>query len=264
MFYRFSKTIWLVLVIAFVVTGCEQADKHAALVYKRFSDPNFVVPGSAASQAIEATGGPEAWAAVEKLEFQGVVTFYQPDDSGIPNTIKDVWKPSFYLTEQHYEINPWSNLIRISTTEPQGKFVWQLSRGKFSVLRGARQVNTLPVRVCERWFAEAILSLITAPVRLLDTEAGFTRSPTPVRIEGLWYHPIRQVGSDTVFYQSRDGFLIDMIQLADVSQQRYLAIRGYDYKEVQKGGILAPVKIEIFQADANGFLQQRLVKIDFY
>jgi hypothetical protein len=39
-------------------------------------------------------------------------------------------------------------------------------------------------------------------------------------------------------------------------------VRGYDYKEVEKTGLLVPTRIEIFETDARDRKQKRLVKID--
>jgi len=54
-----------------------------------------------------------------------------------------------------------------------------------------------------------------------------------------------------------------MIWFADVSREKFLIVRGYDYRGVEKTQILVPIKIEIFRTDARGVLQERLVKIDF-
>ena len=37
---------------------------------------------------------------------------------------------------------------------------------------------------------------------------------------------------------------------------------GYDYKEIEKPGLLVPTRIEIFETDARDRTQKRLVKID--
>jgi len=257
---RLSKTIWLVLVAAFIVAGCEQRCQEEASVYEPFFDPNFVVPDYA-SGAIEATGGHQAWTKARELEFDCVVTFYHPDGS-------------FYLTEQHYEIHPWSNLIRISAFEPDGESVWQLSEGRFSVLEGAGQVGTLlPIDVCGYCFGEAILNITTAPVRFLESKAEFTKSSEAVKKEGQWYYPIErsgleiyeivQDGSRVIFYQNRDNSLVDMVWFANAAEEKFLAVRGYDYHEVEEKGVCVPSKIEIFRTDDEGVLQERLVKIDF-
>lgn len=268
MINRFSNMMcWLVLVAAFIVVGCEQEHKEDALVYERLTDPNFVMP-EYASRAIEATGGRQAWRNKKKLELDCVVTLYKPDGS-------------FYLTEQHHEIYPMSNSIRISAEEPQGKFVWQLSGELFSVLEGAEQVDALPVAIENRDFAEAILNITTTPARLLDA-FGFTKLANPVKKEGRWYYPIEvyhvKCGPDdlrgtsytlreqlkAVFYQDRDSSLVDTICFAGAGEKKFFAIRGYDYKEVEKGSILVPTKIEIFRTDDTGALRERLVKINYY
>jgi len=258
MINQFSKTIWLVLVAAFVVAGCEQGQKEETSVYELLTDPNFVMP-EYASRAIEATGGPEAWTKAKKLELDCVVTLYKPDGS-------------FYLTEQHHEIHPWSSSIRISALEPQGKFVCQLSGGIFTVLEGAEQVDALPIAIENHHFAEAILDITTAPVRFLDKSFAFTKGPQPVKIEGQWYYPVERerifVGalpywSKVVFYQNTGTSRVDMLWFVGAGEKKLLAVRGYDYKEVEKRGILVPAKVEIFRTDADGVLRERLVKIDY-
>ena len=264
MINRFSNIMcWLVLAAVFVVVGCEQEHKeYASRPRAGLTDPNFVMP-EYASRAIEATGGRQAWMKTKKLEFDCVVTIYKPDDS-------------FYLTEQHHEIYPWSNSIQISAIEPQGKFVCQLSGGLFSVLEGAEQVDDLPVAIENFHFAEAILDITTAPVRFLDKSFAFNKGPKPVKIEGQWYYQIERekipVGDfgdlpywpRVVFYQNTGTSRVDMLWFVDTGEKKFLAVRGYDYKEVEKGSILVPTKIEIFRTDADGVLQERLVKIDYY
>ena len=271
MINRFSNTMCrLIFVAAFVVAGCQQEYKEEdKSPYEPLLDPNFIVPDYA-SRAIEATGGLDAWTKAKKLRLDCVVTFYNSDGS-------------FYLTEQDYEIYPWSNSIRISATEPQGNFVWELSRGG---LEGGGSWHTgvgFPVELCSKqYFAELILDITTAPVRFLDKSVVFTKDSRPVKMEGLWYHSIERVNphktgifSYAVFYQNRSTFLVDMLWFAGVDSPVIaseaqpsvaipisLAVRGYDYREVEKGGVRLPAKIEIFRTDAAGVLQERLVKID--
>ena len=281
----FSKTIWLVFVMAFIIGGCEQKYKEDVEVLALGPDLETldVVPDYAAG-AIEAAGGPDAWMKTKELQLDCVVTFYQPDGS-------------FYLTEQHYEVYPWSNSIRISGREPpvlarpsrdrQGKFVWQFSKGLFSVLHGGDRIEGLPSTVVSRCFAEVILNVITVPARFLDESVEFTKVPDPVKLQGQWYYPIsrrmkpRRIAETTfleafpdlsaaVFYQNRDNSLVDVIWLATADEEKFLAVRGYDYDELQKGGlrraqssrVLIPAKIEIFTSDAEVVCRQRLVKID--
>ncbi|MHC4572259.1 MAG: hypothetical protein ACYS0C_09335 [Planctomycetota bacterium] len=247
----------LVFVMAFIVAGCKQTYKSDMLAYG--PDVNeIVVTDDYTPRAIGATGGYQPWMEAIKLEFDCVVTFYNPDSS-------------FYLTEQHYEIYPWSNSIRISAAEPQGRFVWLLSEGRFTVPEGTEQFCALPPLVDSRCFAEAILDMTTAPVRFLDKSVKFSKLPGPVKLEGLWYYPIEQAGTDeiekplykVVFYLNNATSLVDMIWFVSVEGQKSLAVRGYDYRKVEERQVLVPTKMEIFRIDDKGVLQQRLVKIDF-
>jgi len=253
----FNIVCWLTFVAVFVVAGCSQRYEEEVLAIEPDVE-KITVTNSYTPRAIGAVGGYQAWMKTKELRFDCVVTFYKPDGS-------------FYLTQQRHEVYPWSNSIRISAFEPQGRFTWQLSAEQFSVLEGADKVDALPISVCGRDFAEAILDIITAPVRFLDTEVGFDEEPKPVKMEGLWYYPIERASRDAepywskvVFYQNTDSALVDMIWFADGGEGRFLAVRGYDYSKVEKKDVLVPAKIEIFKTDAGGFLQRRLAKIDYY
>jgi len=258
MIHRLSKTFWLLLVLVFVGAGCDLTGGKEPSGYRLLMDPDLAIPDYA-SRAVESAGGRHAWAKVKKLQFHCVVTFYQPDGS-------------FYLTEQQHEIYPWSNIIRISALEPQGNFVWQLSKAKFRTIEGSQQADFLPAPMSARGLAEAILNITTAPARLLDSSfASFTKVDTPVKIEGVWYYPIGQsrkvvdpYWSKVLFCQNRDSSLVDILWFADVDEQKFLAVRGYDYRKVEKQGVLVPTGIEIFTTDAAGTLQKRLVKIDYH
>jgi len=272
----FLKTIWLVFVMAFIIGGCEQKYKEDVEVLALGPDLETlgVVPDYVA-QATEAAGGPDAWMKTKELQLDCVVTFYQPDGS-------------FYLTEQHYDVYPWSNSIRISGREPQGEFVWQFSRGQFSVLQGDDRIEALPSAVESRCFAEVVLNVITIPARFLDKSVEFIKVPDPVKLQGQWYYPVNrrmkprslldgqaQMAeptaleavpdlSEVVFYQNRDSSLVDMILFPRISRGKSLTVHGYDYSEIEKGAVLVPARIEIFKTDARGNSQERLVKIDFY
>ncbi|MHC4425499.1 MAG: hypothetical protein ACYSYV_05310 [Planctomycetota bacterium] len=217
------------------------------------------VPPDYATRAIEAAGGFNAWTKTKELQLDCVVTCYQPDGS-------------FYLTEQRYNVYPWSNAIQISAREPRGSFVWQLSKGQFDVLEGGAQIDELPIAAPSRCFAEVILNIITAPVRFLDESVEFAQQGSSVKIQGQWYYPINRRAkpdvetaerlAEAVFYQDRDNSLVDTILFACVDAEKLLRVRGYDYDEIEKGGLLVPTRIEIFSTDARGNLQRRLVKID--
>ena len=263
---RISEIICLVLVAVFVLAGCERQSEKSLSGIQKEADMLALGPGAEANsipseeaaRAIGATGGLNTWTKTTKLQFDCVVTFYQPDGS-------------FYLTEQRYAVYPWSNSIQISADEPQAKFVWQLSRGQFDVLQGAGQIDAM--KVAARCFAEGILNITTAPVRFLDESVEFSKQDTAVKIQGQWYYPIDRRSrdgvartSEAVFYQNRDNSFVNLIRLAcmDAGSVRRMSVqyvRGYDYAEVDKG-IMVPKRIEIFGTDARDRSRERLVKID--
>ncbi len=253
----------VVIVMALFLEGCsfdklrtsflKTRKKQTQTVDLGSFDPNVVIPDYAA-RAMDATGTLDAWEKTKTIQAGAIVTFYNPDGSR-------------YLTEQNYRIHPWANSILISAVEPQGAFKWQLSPEGFTVLKGGGKIDALPVKVCRRYFAEAILNITTAPVRFLDRGFGFTKSAA-VKKEGLWYYPVERAGSDSasalmVFYQNSESSLVDMLWFADIDRESFFAVRGYNYREAEKGGVWLPAGIEIFKTDAHDSLQQRLVKIDF-
>lgn len=252
-----SRTIRLTFVMVLAVAGCEQQQQQQQLqkVDVSVEKPLYI------SQAIEAAGGTKAWAKTKILDFDCVVSFYQPDGS-------------FYLTEQHHKINPLSNLIRLSAQEPQGKYIWEFSPAGFTVTEGTKQGDFLPDGLGTEDFAKAILDITTTPVRLIERKTGLIRSAEPVKIEGLWYYPIGRPISDKpdsethrpniVYYQNRDSSLVNTMLFAGIDQNDFLAVRGYNYHQVEKGGIWVPAKIEIYLSDAGSVMQKRLVKIDYH
>ena len=211
-------------------------------------------PSGSEALAIEALGGLEAWTDVKNINLDCVVAFYHTDDS-------------FYLSGQRYEIYPWSDSIRISGDEPEGKYAWQYSNGRFTVLEGSRRFDNQPDVLKSRDLAELILTIITVPARLMDGSYGFNRQAASVNIQGQWYNPIYRKKQnpeqeyDSIFYQNRKNSLIDLIwfpRMGDVS----LIVRGYDYRKEVGGNIYIPSKIEIFATDKQGNMQQRLVRIE--
>ena len=275
------KTIWLGFVVTFILGGCGRGHKKDT-VEVLACEPNLetlgVVPDYAA-QAIEAAGGFEAWLRTKELQFDCVVTFYQADGS-------------FYLTEQHYDVYPWSNSIRISGREPQGKFVWQFSKGQFSVLQGGDRIEAL-TGAQSRCFAEVILNVITVPARFFDGSDEFVKLPDPVKVQGQWYYRINRqikpapvlsarrpasreprgqakaetvgVLSEAVFYQNRDSSLFDMLCFPRMSAGEFLTVRGYDYcpreasgrneptkAGIEKEAVYVPGRIEIFRSRFGG------------
>lgn len=250
-------------VAAFIIAGgCRQQHEKDMDVLELTHDADVVsVPSNEAMRAIDATGGLDTWKKTAQLQLDCVVTLYQPDGS-------------FYLTEQHYEIDPWLNSIRISAEEPRGKFVWQWSGGKFDVLEGTGQIDAMSKQVSSCCYAEAILDMVTAPVRFMDDSVIFSEPSDPVRVLGKWYYPINRKEkvftghiSEAVFYQDRESSIIERIRLActatgSVHDRIVQYVRGYDYKKVGNTGLLVPTRIEIFETDARDRTQKRLVKID--
>ena len=248
-----------ILVFAFALAGCQQQQPEEDVPAVAPDPASISVPSAYAAQAIEATGGLDAWTKTRELRLECVVTLYQPDDS-------------YYLSQQTYQIHPWSNSIQISAAEPQGEILWQLSKGQFDVLKGSSQIDELSGALPSHCLAESILKIVTAPARLLDTAVQFVKQDAAVKIQGQWYYPIdsqaqlatgsgEQVAK-TVLYQNRDNSLISLLQIGCGQTGRLLAVRGYDYDEIQKGGVLIPRRIEVFTTDGQGGSQTRLIKID--
>jgi len=292
----------IVVVAIFIVLGCgQQRKKDVEILARRPDFEKLVVPGDYAAAAIEATGGLQHWAKVEKVPLRGVVTFYQPDGS-------------FYLTEHRFHVYPWSNSIEVFAREPSGTVAWQFSGGQFGLLPGDERVDVSAMGVSCRDYAEAVLKITTAPVQFLQAGDVFVRGPAPVKMEGLWYYPIERLAlplgagatpgasagvkrrdpqgaavkpywSKVIYYQNRDTSLVDLLWLAAEqgeasglrrgdsslrSEGKFLSVRGYDYKDVEgprfagtpKNGVLLPTKIEILRTDAQAVSKDRVAKID--
>lgn len=239
------------IVFAFLFAGCQQEQQQQEGPAPALSpDPATVsVPSDYAARTIEAAGGLDAWTKTKELRYVCVVALYQPDGS-------------HYLSEQRYAVYPWSNSIQICASEPEGTSVWQLSQGGFDVLQGNAGIDELSAKVPARCLAEAILSIVAAPAHFLDASAEFAARDEFVKIQGQWYQPTDAQDKSGVFYQNRDSSLIDMVQFECTETGRPLAVRGYDYEKIEKGGLLAPTRIEIFATDTQGNPQERLVKID--
>ena len=244
----YKQGVYIVYCLAFLVVlsvgGCKQQFKaeketEAAVV----GVDRFDIASDYARRAIDAAGGRQAWKETEVLNFDCVVTFYRRDGS-------------FYLTEQQHEVHPWANRIMISARQPK----WEI----------AEQTTAVPAAQSDRYFAEAVLNLTTAPARLLDDLAWLSEEPRSVRFQGLSYYAIERsmthpdaprIGK-VVFFQQVKSSVVDLILFADVGGTLFLAARGYDYVEPQPDSICMPGKIEIFSTDAKGILQRRLAKID--
>ncbi|MCJ7691802.1 MAG: hypothetical protein MUO22_00070 [Sedimentisphaerales bacterium] len=244
----YKQGVYIVYCLAFLVVllvgGCKQqfkAEKETEAVVVGID--KYDIASDYAQRAIDTAGGRQAWKETEVLNFDCVVTFYRPDGT-------------FYLTEQRHEVYPWANRIMISARQPK----WEI----------AEQTTAVPASQSDRYFAEAVFNLTTAPARLLDELAWFGEEPEIVRFEGLSYYAIERTMSHpdaprigkVVFLQQVSSSVVDVILFADVGGTVFLAARGYDYVEPQPDSICMPSKIEIFSTDAKGILQRRLAKID--
>ena len=252
------------MILAFVLSGCRQLQRQEKeedeVVLATSPDAAMTsVPSDFAAKAINAAGGLNAWTKTKEIHLASVVMLYQPEGS-------------HYLSELQLAVYPWSNSIQVSANEPEGQLLWQLSNGQFKVLQGDDRIAELSKELQSRDLAEAVLSIVTAPARLLDKSADFAEKGSPIKIQGQWHQLIERLPksgilagprlSGAVFYQNRDSSLIDMIQFESVGLSKILTVRGYDYSEIEKGGALVPARIEIFTTDSQANAQDRLVKID--
>lgn len=255
---RLSKLFCLSLTAVFAVIGCKQESKPD--IVSRVPNAEIMADMSAEQlRAVKATGGQSAWMNTSSFKRKCVVTFYRPDDT-------------FYLTEQQHEIVPWSNAVEITAAEPQGNLVWKLSRPDSQKDKSQYSGCDLPVDLDGRYYAEAILDITTAALRLLDKSASITEATGPVKLYGQWYYKIRRTDadalagkhfSDAICYQNKETSLVDMIWFKNINGAGLL-VRAFDYNQFEKDGILVPAKIEIFTTDPAGNIEKRLVKIDYH
>ena len=250
---RLSDTMGVILVMVFFFAGCEQGvvrDESDAAVGL---DPEKIsTPSGFAAEAIKTTGGLEAWTGTKKMVFDCVVAFYEPDGTS-------------YLTEQNYVVYPWSETVDILGREPEGGYAWRFSNGQISELQSDGQIVHFPASLERPCFAQAILAIASAPVHFLEPSAPFSRQDAAIKKQGQWYYPIHQAGKrsgQAVFYQNRDTLRVDMIRVPCLAANKPLTVRGYDYRQITKGGPFVPTKIEIYSTDVAGILKERLVKMD--
>ncbi|MHC4645348.1 MAG: hypothetical protein ACYTBJ_07590 [Planctomycetota bacterium] len=254
---RLKNIMFPAVLLAAVLAGCQAPQREEKTLYNPLADPNISMPDYAA-RAIEAAGGSRAWMQTEKLDLDCVVTFYQPDGS-------------FYLTEQHHQIQPWRNSIRISAAEPQGRLVWELDRADVKDGKPAYTGAAVPGCLSDmRHFAQLILDVTTAPVRFLDRQVQFSRGSSPLQAEGAWYQLIERsdesgtgVLSNAIFYQNTHSSMVDRVGFPDIDNGRLLIVRAYDYRPIEKSGVRLPGKVEIFESDAGASLKARLAEINY-
>lgn len=260
---RFFVRIGVGILVLFLAVGCGRQVESKPVIEPLAvgaENDSIALEGGFVSAAVKATGGLKAWMEVKEMSLECVVTFFKPDKS-------------LYLTEQVQRIYPWSNSIRISAEEPEEKFVYQLSRGKFSVLKTAEKDWTLPVEIEAKTFARAVLDIMTAPVRFLDKSAVYTEKRQFTRIEGQIYWPVirtvkTEQGDDAeegvIFCQNQQSSLIDVVWYSSEGSDGLLTVRGYNYTQIKESGIVLPRRVEIFRASSDGVLQKRLAKIEYH
>lgn len=250
-----KTTCFTTILVVLVLGGCQSQSKVCDVdeLICGSDTGSIVIDESYKADAIGAAGGEIGWAQTGKLDLDCLVTFYEPDGS-------------FYLTKQRHQICPWADSIRISADEPGGKVRYQLSSGRVELLEDGFGDK---FEYCRWYLAESVLSIVTAPARLVNDSYKFDKGLGPIRMEGLWYYPVSQLRdncgqylSEVVFYQNKDSGLFDMVWFAG-SGDNFLAVRGYNYKKVGETEILIPSKIEIFNTDSVGTLKERLIKIDY-
>ncbi len=274
MITRVTRRAVLIALATLTLTGCgRQAQNSSRDLDLLATAPDQkalpAAPPEVAS-AMEAAGGLATWMQCKRLTFDAVVTAYQQDGS-------------YYLTEHTFDVCPWGNAIQVSAKEPQTGLTCSIVQGQYR-LEGESKTDVSPLSVCYRDYAEAVLQIVTAPSRMLRDKPTLLRRPVPVMISGAWYYPIEAKFEATkivskgitrdkvtivepywtqgVYYQNRNGSLVDVIWLANPAAQKFLVVRGYNYARIAKDGTLVPTKIEIFQSDAEGVQGQRLALID--
>ena len=273
---RVSRSAVLIVSMALIVTGCgRQVSKEPStdldLLATSPAPEAVPVPRPFVAAAISATGGLDDWLECKRLGFDAVVTAYRQDGG-------------FYLTEHVFEAYPWSDAIQVEAAEPRATFVWQVIGPRYRMVEGDRELDVSPVSGLYREYAEAVLQIATAPVRMLERSVSLTRRPTPIQLGGRAYHPIEatygqeevaageKAGEKTVFvepywkngvyFQSQDTSLVDAIWLGNPIAQRFVIVRGYDYAHVADSGVLTPTKIEIFESGPEALPGRRLFLLD--
>lgn len=264
------------LVFAFSFAGCrQQVSRELPTDLDRLATS----PGPGAvpvarpwvAAAIDATGGMDDWVLVEKLAFEGIVTAYNEEGTA-------------YLTEHQFDLYPWLDAIQITAVEPEGQFVWQFVGGEERLLEGDWTLTVSPLSDVYRRYAEAVLQITTAPVRMVDRYVSVSRRPTPTQIGGQWYDPleakfrprppvragdpdeseplVEPYWTEGAYFQNQDRLITDVIWLGNPIAQDYLVVRGYDYAPMGDRGVLVPAKIELFESGPDAQVGRRIALVD--
>ena len=246
---RFLTASILMAIAALSCIGCT---KKAAKQPVTPPAPHIVTVPTFAKAAVNAVGGERAWANTQVILGECSVKFYRPDGS-------------FYLTHQRHAIYPWADSIRIYASEPQGTFVWQLTRTDFTLLEGApQQAAEFPITLCDPSIARALWSIIAAPASVAtQTDADTAVLDQAVKVAGLWYYPVR-LNKGQTWYLGKDTGIFDIYQLGVPGKPEFLTVRGYDYKTIEKTNIMVPAKIEIFTAKTAEAELHRIMEFNYH
>ncbi len=268
---RVMRSAALIGLTVLTLTGCgRQVSQRSAYDLNLLAtgpDPKMLPrPRPFVTAAFDATGGLAAWQQCKKVEFHAAVTACERGGC-------------FYLTEHDFVLWPWSNAIQVTADEPRAHFTWQMISGQYRTPSADPNLDVSPLKGLERDYAEAVLRIVTAPVRLLQDNMEFTLAPAAVQVAGQWYLPINaryQSPKPTprkeapvepywtrgTYFQSQDRSLVDMIWLGNPTTHKFVLVRGYDYAASAGDGVLMPTKIEVFQSDPDANIGSRLALVD--
>jgi len=275
MITRVIREAVLIAVATLMVTGCgrqvaEDSSSDLNLLATGPDRETLPVPRPWVLAALDATGGLATWMQSKRIDFDAVVTAYRDDGS-------------FYLTEHHFSVCPWSGALQVSAREPGTEFTCRIVGGQYSLLKGDSSADASPLSPEYRDYAEAVLQIVTTPIRMLDDNVVLLHRPAPVMRGGQWYTPIEAkygVSSpateekgkqapipepcwkEGTYFQNQSTSLADTIWLGDPARQKFLVVRGYDYNRTARNGVLIPTKIEICHSDPDANVGQRLAVID--
>ena len=267
---RVMRSVALIVLTVLTLTGCARQVSQGSA-----QDLNLLATGPDpkalptlrpfVAAALDATGGLAAWQQCRKVEFHAAVTACERDGC-------------FYLTEHDFVLFPWSDAIQVTADEPRAHFTWQLIGGQYHTPADPN-LDVSPLKGLERDYAEAVLQIATAPVRMLQDNMEFTPAPAPVQVAGQWYLPInaryqapkpaskRETAVEPywtrgTYFQGQGRSLVDMIWLGNPATQKFVLVRGYDYATSAGSSVLMPTKIEVFQSDSEANIGPRLALMD--
>jgi hypothetical protein len=260
---RVMTSAVLIVLTAVMLGGCGRpaAQESAAGLSLPATGPErqtLPKPRAFVSAALDATGGLAAWEQCKEIEFHAAVSACARDGY-------------YYLTEHDFVLCPWSDSVQITAHEPRANFTWQIVRGRYHASRADPNADVSPLRGLSHEYADAVLELATAPVRMLEDTVLLGPRPAATQIAGQWYLPIdakykeqtaTSYWTQGIYFQSADQSLVDMIWLGNPATHKFLIARGYDYAPATVAGVLIPTKIEVFQSDPDANIGPRFALVD--